>query len=84
MKREKTPSRVVWQMIAAEMTRQNISQEMMAKMAGCSKNTVSLDGTDPERIPMSRVWTYFAVLGIDCATVLRPIAYQIAEEAIKR
>lgn len=80
----KTPARLVWQMISAEMTRQKMTQETLAKLAGCSKNTVSLDSNDPERIPMCRLWTYFAVLGIDCEKVLKPIARQIAEEACVR
>lgn len=84
MKGRRTPARIVWQMISAEMARQKMTQEALAKLAGCSRNTVSLDSKDPERIPMSRVWTYFAVLGIDCTAVLKPIAHQIATESIVR
>lgn len=84
MRRERTPARMVWQMISAEMARQKMTQEGLAKLAGCSRNTVSLDSKDPERIPMCRVWTYFAALGIDCTEVLKPIAHEIAEAAIKR
>lgn len=80
----KTPARLVWQMISAEMTRQKLTQQDLARLARCSKNTVSMDSKEPERIPMSRVWTYFAVLGIDCAEVLKPIAHRIADESTRR
>lgn len=84
MKRDRTPARIIWQMISSEMTRQKLTQQDLARLARVCKNTVSMDSKEPERIPMSRVWTYFAVLGIDCAEVLKPIAHQIAEETARR
>lgn len=81
---KRTPARIVWELIAAEMRRQQITQIELAKRAKVSKDTVCSDGHDPEKIPMWRVWRYFALLGIDPNKVLRPLAMEHAEQMIRR
>lgn len=82
--RTRTPSRIMWDLIAAEMQRQSITQASLAKMAGVSTCTVSSDSNEPEKIPLWRLWRYFALLGIDAAEVLRPLAIEHAEKLIAR
>ena len=53
-------------------------------MAGVSACTVSSDSNEPEKIPLWRLWRYFALLGIDAAEVLRPLAIEHAEKLIAR
>lgn len=73
-KPRKTPAMMLWAMIAAEQAAQSLTNSDLAKMVGCSGGTVSLDARCPERIPMSRLFCYFAALGIDAATVIKPVA----------
>ncbi len=82
--RTRTPSRIMWDLIAAEMQRQSITQAALAKMVGVNACTVSADGSDPDKIPLWRLWKYFALLGIDAAEVLRPLAIEHAEKLIAR
>ena len=70
----RTPARLLWGMIEAERHAQSLTQGALAKLAGCSAHTASLDAKDPERIPQARLWLYFAALGIDAQTVLAPVA----------
>ena len=81
--RARTPARIIWDMISAEMQRQEMTQTELARRAKVGKNTVSTDGQDPNKIPMSRVWLYFTILGIDPLTVLRPLAIAHAEKMIE-
>ena len=74
--RARTPSRIMWDLIAA--------QAALAKMAGVAVCTVSADSSEPEKIPLWRLWRYFALLGIDAAEVLRPLAIEHAEKLIAR
>ena len=53
-------------------------------MAGVAVCTVSADSNEPEKIPLWRLWRYFALLGIDAAEVLRPLAIEHAEKLIAR
>lgn len=80
----KTPARIVWNLIHAEMVTQGVTQQELARRAHVNKDTVCLDNKDPNRIPMSRLWVYFAALGIDPAVVLRPLAMEHAEHMIRR
>ena len=80
----RTPSRIIWDMIAAEMTLQHVTQRELAKRAKVAQATVTTDGQDPEKMPMWRVWRYFAILGLDPALVLRPFALEHAEKLIRR
>ena len=48
-----------------------------------SANTITSDSKEPEKIPLSRVFLYFAALGIDPQVMLRPIAHSIAERMIE-
>lgn len=82
--RARTPARIIWDMIAAEMIRQQMTQGELAKRAHVNPCTVTTDGKDPEKIPMHRVWLYFAILGIDANKVLRPLAMEHAEQMIRR
>lgn len=82
--RARTPARVIWDMIDAEMQMQQITKLELAKRARVNRNTVGLDARDPGRIPMQRVWLYFAALGLDAAEVLRPLAVEHAERLISR
>lgn len=47
--RTRTPSRIMWDLIAAEMQRQSITQAALAKMAGVAVCTVSADSSEPEK-----------------------------------
>ena len=71
---KKTPAMVLWSMIDAERCAQKLSLRMLGEISGYSSGTVSLDANSPERIPLDRLFTYFAALGIDAATVIRPVA----------
>lgn len=82
--RARTPSRIIWDLIAAEMHRQNMTQGELAKRASVNPCTVTSDSKDPDKMPMHRVWIYFAILGLDPAIVLRPIAIEHAENMIRR
>lgn len=68
-----TPGRILWRIIDSEMKAQSITQKRLAEMASVNKCTVSEDSRDPERMPLHRVWVYFAALGIDPAEILLPI-----------
>lgn len=68
-----TPARIIWHIIESEMAAQKVTQKRLAEMASVNKCTVSEDSRDPERIPMHRVWVYFAALGLDPAEILRPV-----------
>jgi len=68
-----TPGRILWRIIDSEMKAQKITQKRLAEMASVNKCTVSEDSRDPERMPLHRVWVYFAALGIDPAEILLPI-----------
>lgn len=81
---KRTPSSIIWDLIAAEMRRQNMTQGELAKRAHVSPCTVTTDGQDPGKIPQHRVWMYFAILGLDPAIVLRPLAIEHAENMIRR
>lgn len=82
--KSRTPSRIIWDLIAAEMYRQNMTQGELAKRAHVNPCTVSTDCKDPDKMPMHRVWIYFAILGLDPAIVLRPLALGHAENMIRR
>lgn len=82
--KRRTPARIIWDIIAAEMQRQGVTQVMLAKRAHVDKSTVGSDGRNPEKIPMFRVWLYFAILGIDPDIVLRPLAVEHAEHMIRK
>jgi hypothetical protein len=45
---------------------------------------VTTDGQDPEKMPMWRVWRYFAILGIDPLKVLKPLAIEHAENIVRK
>lgn len=81
---KRTPSRIIWDLIAAEMLRQQMTQGELAKRAKVNPCTVSTDGKDPDKMTMQRVWTYFAILGLDPNIVLRPLAQEHAENMIRR
>lgn len=80
----KTPARIMWAIIAAEMQLQCITQKALAKRIGKSESLVSDDARDPDRIPQWRLWLYFAVLGIDAETVLRPVLDAHKENMLKK
>lgn len=79
----RTPPRIIWGLIDAEMTAQAVSRGEIAKRIGVHVNTVHSDAAEPEKIPLSRLFVYFAALGIDPALMLRPIAHSIAERMIE-
>lgn len=83
-KRLRTPAQIIWHIIDSEMRMQEITQRELAKRVNVNRNTVSEDSRDPERIPMRRVWLYFAALGLDASEVLRPIAAEHAERLTQR
>lgn len=82
--RARTPARIIWDMIAAEMTLQHVTQRELAKRAKVAQATVTTDGQDPEKMPMWRVWSYFAILGIDPLKVLKPLAIEHAENIVRK
>lgn len=82
--RARTPARIIWDMIAAEMTLQHVTQRELAKRAKVAQATVATDGQDPEKMPMWRVWRYFAILGIDPLKVLKPLAIEHAENIVRK
>lgn len=82
--RARTPARIIWDLITAEMQMQEITQGELAKRSNVTRQTVCTDGKCPEKIPMHRVWVYFAALGIDPDKVLRPLALEHAENMIRR
>ena len=79
----RTPPRIIWGLIEAEMKAQEVSRSELAKRIGVHANTVHSDATEPERIPLSRLFIYFAALGIEPSVMLRPIAHSIAERMIE-
>jgi hypothetical protein len=79
----RTPPRIIWGLIDAEMAAQEVSRAEIAKRIGVHVNTVHSDATDPEKIPLARLFIYFAALGIEPAVMLRPIAISIAERMIE-
>lgn len=80
----RTPSTIMWDMIACEMYRQHMTKCEVAKQIGVSEQTIRNDENDPYKIPQWRLWSYFLVLGIDATTVLRPLAMEHAENMIRR
>lgn len=79
----RTHPRIIWGLIDAEMTAQEVSRAEIAKRIGVHVNTVHGDAVELERIPLARLFIYFAALGIDPALMLRPIAHSIAERMIE-
>lgn len=79
----RTPPRIIWGLIDAEMSAQRLDQRQLAKLVGVHYNTVYSDAREPEKIPLSRLFVYFAALGIDPTLMLRPIAHSIAERMIE-
>ena len=79
----RTPPRIIWGLIDAEMAAQEVSRAELAKRIGVHVNTVHGDAAEPERIPLSRLFVYFAALGIEPSVMLRPIAHSIAERMIE-
>lgn len=73
-----TPSRALWHIIDSEMRMQHVTQTELARRVSCNKCTVSEDSRAPERIPLCRLWLYFAALGIDIAEILQPVAEEHA------
>ena len=80
---KRTPSRILWEVIDAERTRQGMTCEKLSDIAGFSRSTVITDKQDPDKITLHRLWCYLAALGISAYEVLRPIAMEHAEKMIK-
>ena len=81
-RKKRTAPQIIWGLIAAEMAAQNVQRAEIAARIGVSANTVTSDAKEPEKIPLSRIYIYFAALGIDPQIMLRPIAHSIAERMI--
>ena len=77
-----TPPRIIWGLIAAEMSAHDIDAKQLAKLASVHYNTVYSDAREPEKMTLARMSVYFAALGIDPQIMLRPIAHSIAERMI--
>ena len=82
-KQARTMPRIIWGLLAAEMTAQDLQRADVAKMIGVHANTVSSDAREPEKIPLDRLSLYFTTLGINPEVMLRPIAHSIAERRIE-
>lgn len=82
-KQARTMPRIIWGLLAAEMTAQDLQRADVAKMIGVHANTVSSDAREPEKIPLDRLSLYFTALGINPEVMLRPIAHSIAERMIE-
>ena len=81
--KKRTAPHIIWGLIAAEMSAQNIQRADIAERINVSANTITSDAREPEKMPLSRVFLYFAALGIDPQVMLRPIAHSIAERMIE-
>lgn len=80
----RTPSRIMADMIECAMLCQSETRQSIAKKMGISINTVCADLKEPERIPQSRLWMYFTVLGAPMQSALESVAKEFALSAVKR
>ena len=69
--RKETPQRLLWDIIKGEACTQDLTQEQLGKLIGVT------------RIPLGRVFLYFAALGIDAEMLLRPLAHGCADNRFK-
>lgn len=81
---KETPQRLLWDIIKGEACMQGMTQEQLGKLIGVTRGTVCNDAADPARIPLGRVFLYFAALGIDAEVLLRPLAYGCADNRFKK
>lgn len=84
LKRTRTPSSIMADMIKCGMITEGLNKTQLAKRANFSINTVCADLNDPERIPQKRLWIYFLVLGLPMNEALQAVADKFAENATKR
>lgn len=81
---KRTPAQIMADLIACAMTLQGETQQTLAKKVKVHPNTVCNDFQDPERIPQSRLWLYFTVLGVPVDDALSAVAVSFAQTAVKR
>ena len=80
----KTPSQVMMNLIQAAMSVSGLSVNGLAGRMQVHPNTVRNDIRDPDKIPQSRLWLYFAVLGIPIQDSLNTIAENFAHSIAQR
>lgn len=84
MRRKRTPAECIGLVINAAMGAQGFTEDRLADAACVHKNTVHSDLKDPDRIPMKRVWLYFAALDIPVDEALAAFADSFAQSLITR
>lgn len=82
--RKKTPAQIVKSIISAAMGAQDIDSKQLAKLAGVHVNTVYHDMSDPDGMPMSRVWLYFTALRVPVDEGLQAFADSFARSLTVR
>lgn len=82
--RKKTPAQIVKSIISAAMGAQDIDSKQLAKLAGVHVNTVYHDMSDPDGMPMSRVWLYFTALSVPVDEGLQAFADSFARSLVVR
>ena len=83
-KQQRTPSRIMADLIKVCMLVKGMQQKDLAKAAHVSENTVSSDLKEPEKMTQYRMWLYFAIIGIDMTEVLHAAAHRVADGMIER
>lgn len=68
--------------IKAEMGRRDLTTIDVSKKMHCHVNTVRNDLKDPETTPQSRLWLYFAVLGMPLDNFLATVAAAYANHIV--
>lgn len=81
---KKTPSQIIGSLIQAAMSVNGVTVPRLAGMMKTHPNTIRADLHDPDRIPQSRVWLYFTVLGIPVQDALQSVAERFAQSITER
>lgn len=84
IKRTKTPSGIIADIIRAAMAAKNINCDKLADMSRISRTTIYRDLGSPEGMTLDRLWLYFIALDIPTDKALRSFADSFAEELVKR
>lgn len=79
-----TPSQITCKLIQAALSASGMSVAELAKRVQVHTNTVRNDMRDPDRIPQSRLWMYFVVLGVPIEDALEKIAKEFAFSLVRR
>jgi DeoR/GlpR family transcriptional regulator of sugar metabolism len=84
IKRTKTPSGIIADIIRAAMAAKNMNCDKLADISKISRTTIYRDLNAPEGMTLDRLWLYFVALEIPTEKALRSFADSFVEELVRR